>query len=128
VPGSGVEWTEGIEHLESPPPEYLTENALANYTHLDGFRQLQPSELPEGVKWGVRYNTFAINSPVYCAYMLRRFVLKGGLVKEYSLANVQEAFYLAENVRTVVNCSGLGFGDPKSFIIRGKSSCGSIDG
>lgn len=121
VPGSGVEWTEGIEHLESPPPEYLTENALVNYTHLDGFRQLQPSELPEGVKWGVRYKTFTINSPVYCAYMLRRFVLKGGLVKEYSLANVQEAFYLAENVRTVVNCSGFGFGDPKSFIIRGQT-------
>ncbi|RDW63220.1 FAD-dependent oxidoreductase [Aspergillus mulundensis] len=121
VPGSGVAWVEGVEHLENPPAEYLDERALGNYTHLDGFRKLEASELPEGVKWGVRYNTFTINSPVYCAYMLRRFVIKGGMVKEYTLANVQEAFYLAENVRTVVNCSGVGFGDSKSFIIRGQT-------
>ncbi|KAL4783733.1 FAD dependent oxidoreductase [Aspergillus varians] len=121
VPGSGVEWVEGIEHLESPPAEYLDKNALTNYTHLDGFRQLSGSELPDGVKWGVRYNTFAINSPVYCASMLRRFVLNGGQTKEYTLADPQEAFFLAPNVRTVVNCSGVGFKDPKSFIIRGQT-------
>ncbi|KAL4920595.1 FAD dependent oxidoreductase [Aspergillus aurantiobrunneus] len=121
VPGSGVERVEGIEHLESPPAEYLDENALANYAHLDGFRQLPAAELPASVKWGVRYNTFAINSPVYCAYMLRRFIIRGGQTKEYTLANPQEAFYLSPNVKTVVNCSGVGFGDPKSFIIRGQT-------
>ncbi|KAL4899329.1 hypothetical protein BDW74DRAFT_163689 [Aspergillus multicolor] len=121
VPGSGVAWVEGVEHLENPPAEYLDPRALDNYTHLDGFRKLQPAELPEGVKWGVRYNTFTINSPVYCAYMLRQFVIRGGLVKDYTLANVREAFYLAGNVRTVVNCSGVGFGDPKAFIIRGQT-------
>lgn len=78
--------------------------------------------MPRGVKWGVRYDTFVINSPVYCAHMLRGFVLKGGETREYTLASPQEAFYLAENVRTVVNCSGVGIGDPESFIIRGMSS------
>ncbi|KAL3468995.1 hypothetical protein BJX99DRAFT_242324 [Aspergillus californicus] len=122
IPGSGVEITEGVEHLESPPPEYLDKSAIAqSYGHLDGFRYLGDEEMPRGVTWGVRYDTFVINSPVYCAHMLRRFVLKGGETREYTLANPQEAFYLADNVRTVVNCSGVGIGDPESFIIRGQT-------
>ncbi|KAL4930972.1 FAD-dependent oxidoreductase [Aspergillus undulatus] len=123
IPASGVEWVEGIEHLEDPPREYLAENALDNYTHLEGFRKLTDNELPTGVKWGVRYMTFTINSPVYCAYLLRRFILRGGETKETALVNVDEAFYLAPNVRTVVNCSGtgIGMGDSKSFIIRGQT-------
>jgi hypothetical protein len=71
--------------------------------------------------WGVRYETFVVNSPVYLAYLLRRFILLGGRTREYTLADPREAFYLGENVRTVVNCSGVGFGDEKSFIIRGAS-------
>jgi D-amino-acid oxidase len=71
------------------------------------------------VKWGVEYETWVINSPVYCAHILRKLILKGGRTKQYTLANVKEAFSLAQNVRTVVNCSGLGFDDPESFIIRG---------
>ncbi len=120
-PASGVALTDAIEHLENPPPEYLTEDVFDNYAHLDDFRKLSPEELPPGVKWGVKYRTFCINSPVYCAYLLRRFILRGGETREYTLANPKEAFYLARNrnVKTVVNCSGMGFGDEKAFIIRG---------
>ncbi|OJJ61746.1 hypothetical protein ASPSYDRAFT_40279 [Aspergillus sydowii CBS 593.65] len=122
-PASGVALTDAIEHLENPPPEYLTEDVFDNYTHLDDFRKLSPEELPPGVKWGVKYRTFCINSPVYCAYLLRRFILRGGETREYTLANPKEAFYLARNrnVKTVVNCSGMGFGDEKAFIIRGQT-------
>lgn len=75
------------------------------------------------MKWGVRYRTYVVNSPVYCAYLLRKFVLNGGQTREYTLVDPMEAFELAGTgtVRTVVNCSGLGFGDPKAFIIRGMS-------
>lgn len=119
-PASGIKFTQGIEHLEAPPAEYLDARSVRNvYAHLDGFRHLAQSEMPEGVKWGVQYGTYVVNSPVYCAFMLRKFVLKGGSVRQYALANLREAFSLAENVRTVVNCSGVGFEDPKSFIIRG---------
>ncbi|KAL4894964.1 hypothetical protein BDV59DRAFT_158657 [Aspergillus ambiguus] len=121
-PAAAVESLDGVEHLESPLPEYLDPRAIPDfYAHLDGFRQLSADELPQGVKWGVRYRSFAINSPVYCAYLLRKFVLHGGRTKEYTLGDPEEAFHLAENVRTVVNCSGMGFGDPKSFIIRGQT-------
>lgn len=119
-PAAGIEFIQGVEHLEAPPPEYLDRQSVQNvYSHLDGFRALTPAELPDGVKWGVQYRTYVVNSPVYCAYMLRKFILKGGTTKQYTLVNLQEAFTLAGNVKTVVNCSGLGFEDPKSFVIRG---------
>lgn len=122
-PAAGVRFIPGVEHLEAPPPEYLDRESVRNvYGHMDGFRVLSRDELSPGVKWGVRYDTYVINSPVYCAYMLRKFVVKGGRTKQYTLAHPEEAFNLAENVRTVVNCSGTGFGDPKSFIIRGMCS------
>ena len=46
-------------------------------------------------------------------------MLGGGVTREYTVTDPREAFYLAPNVRTVVNCSGLGFGDERAFIIRG---------
>ncbi|KKK24339.1 hypothetical protein AOCH_005718 [Aspergillus ochraceoroseus] len=121
-PGAGVKAIDGIEHLESPPAEYLDEAVIQqSYAHLDDFRPLPPSELPVGVKWGVSYRTFVVNPPVYCAHMLRQFVLKGGQTKEHTVVNPMEAFYLAGNVKTVINCTGMGFADPKSFIIRGQT-------
>ena len=115
---------EGIEYLESPPAAYQDGKIVEEtYSHLRGFRALGKDELPVDVKWGVRYDTVVINSPVYCAWLLRRFVLRGGRVMVYSLSNLLEAFWLMGEkgkVNSVVNCSGMGFGDTKSFIIRGE--------
>ena len=113
----------GIEYLESPPAEYLdAENIQKAYGYLDGFQQLQGEDLPKDVKWGAKYTTFAVNPPVYCAWLLRQFVLRGGETREYTVVDLREGFYLAEGkrVRTVVNCSGLGMGDKRAFIIKGE--------
>lgn len=119
-PSSGVQSVRGIEHLEAPPPEYRDSDAVRQtYAHLSGFRVLPEEELPEGVRWGAQYETFVVNPPVYCAYMLRLFILRGGCTKRYTLASLMEACSLSENVTAVVNCSGMGFGDSKSFVIRG---------
>lgn len=121
-PAAGVEFMEGIEHFEDPPQEYLdaVRDPDSAYAHLgDSLRELTPAELPESVKWGIRYRAYCINPPVYLAHLLRKFILRGGQTKEYTLASLLEAFHLANNVTTVVNCSGLGFADPKSYIIRG---------
>ncbi|KAJ5101970.1 D-amino-acid oxidase [Penicillium alfredii] len=121
-PAAGIRFIQGVEHLEAPPPEYLDRESVRNvYPHLDGFRALAPHEAPAGVKWGVQYGTYVVNSPVYCAYMLRKFILNGGSTRQYTLAHVNEAFSLTANVKTVVNCSGTGFDDPQSFIIRGQT-------
>ncbi|OOF93125.1 hypothetical protein ASPCADRAFT_508897 [Aspergillus carbonarius ITEM 5010] len=123
-PGSGVQSLPGIEYLESPPAEYLdAENIQKAYGYLDGFQQLQGEDLPKDVKWGAKYTTFAVNPPVYCAWLLRQFVLRGGETREYTVVDLREGFYLAEGkrVRTVVNCSGLGMGDKRAFIIKGQT-------
>ncbi|KAJ5178213.1 D-amino-acid oxidase [Penicillium coprophilum] len=100
-PGAGIQFVEGVEHLEAPPPEYLDQQSVRNvYSHLDEFQTLGKEDVPAGVVWGVKYGTYVINSPVYCAHLLRN---------------------MAGNVKTVVNCSGSGFEDPKSFIIRGQT-------
>ncbi|KAK9848734.1 D-amino-acid oxidase [Penicillium brevicompactum] len=120
-PGAGIEFIQGIEHLEAPPAECLDPQSVHDlYSHLDGFRVLSGEEVPEGVKWGVQYGTYVVNSPVYCAHLLRKFVLKGGETRRYTLADLNEAFSFG-NVKTVVNCSGIGIGDPKAFIIRGQT-------
>lgn len=119
-PAAGIKFVQGIEHLEAPPAEYLDSQSVSNVYHFEDFRSLKAEEVPAGVRWGVEYGTYVINSPVYCAHMLRKFVVKGGRTQKYTLVNINEAFALAGNVKTVVNCSGTGFGDPKSFIIRGK--------
>ncbi|KAJ5246441.1 hypothetical protein N7468_001424 [Penicillium chermesinum] len=99
-PASGVQFIKGIEYLEAPPPEYLDEQSVRNsYSHLDGLRYLSAKERPAGVVWGVEYDTYVVNSPVYCAYMLRKFILKGGSMRKYTLASLKEAFSLASNVR-----------------------------
>lgn len=121
-PGAGIQFIKGIEHLEAPPAEYLDAQSVRNvYSSMDDFRLLTKDELPGGVKWGAEYGTWVINSPVYCAHLLRKFILKGGQTKQYTLATIKEAFSLTRGVKTVVNCSGLGFEDPDCFIIRGMS-------
>lgn len=121
---SGVQFLFGEEYLQKPSPEYL--DAVADvsksaYGHLlRGFKRLSVDEIGNSaVCLGIRYWTYCVNSPVYAAYLLRKFVLKGGRTRAYTLVVPDEAFSLEPNVTTVVNCSGLGFGDPKSFIIRG---------
>ncbi|RJE26152.1 FAD dependent oxidoreductase superfamily [Aspergillus sclerotialis] len=121
-PEAGIKFIEGIEHLEAPPADYLdTEAVKIAYGHLDNFRILDKAELPTGVKWGVKYKTYVVNSPVYCAYLLRKIIFNGGKAREYTLKSLEEAFTLEHNVKTVVNCSGMGFGDSKSFVIRGQT-------
>lgn len=119
-PETGIKFIQGVEHLEVPPAEYLDKDAVDRaYRHLDDFRVLDDSELPAEVKWGATYQTYVVNSPEHIAYLLRRIVANGGRARQCTLTNLDEAFTLEPNVRSVVNCSGMGLTDEKSFIIRG---------
>jgi D-amino-acid oxidase len=143
-PAAGVDFMEGIDQfVYQPPKEYLDDirecvdkqksshlprddvsdkDHINAYEHLlTSLRQLSTDELPSGVQYAISYRSFCVNPPVYCAHLLRRFVIQGGRTRQYRLANLQEAFHLEDKVKLVVNCSGMGFADPKSYIIRGKS-------
>lgn len=121
---SGIKFVAGEEFFEKSPPEYVDAAADVSksvYAHLaEKFEVLRASEVADAdVTLGFRYWTYCVNSPVYIAYLMRKFVLNGGRTMERSLVALEEAFSLGNNVCAVVNCSGMGFGDPKSFIIRG---------
>ncbi|OAQ73683.1 FAD dependent oxidoreductase superfamily [Pochonia chlamydosporia 170] len=122
-PACGVTRTTGVEYLESPDQGYVQQDAasFASETGLSGYRKYSKSELPEGVALGYEYETFCINSPVYCESLLRQFLVQGGKTMKKDLKSEWEAFSLAANVLFVINASGTGFGDPNCFPTRGQT-------
>ncbi|KAL6852280.1 hypothetical protein ACO1O0_006821 [Amphichorda felina] len=121
-PWVGISRTLGVEHLEAPPPEYTqqTKQSFEAETGIQGYRALGSDEVPEGVQLGFEYPTFCVNSPIYCGNLLRKFIAQGGKTLGRDLRSEWEAFCLRPNVKFVVNASGIGFGDPKSFPTRGQ--------
>lgn len=120
----GVTKCKGIELLEAPPKEYSeqTKDSFTAQSGLLNYRRLDGSELPEDVKIGYEYETYCLHAPVYCASLLRFFIVRGGQCLKRQLSNVWEAYSLLEGVALVVNASGSGFGDPKYFPTRGMSA------
>lgn len=113
---------DGYDFLACPSEAYT--QLRGGYGDAEGLQVLAKDELPKGmnVTFGTRYRTWSLNSPVYCAYLLRKFRLRGGKTLKRTLTCAEEAFSVASNVDMVVNCSGFGFGDPDVFPIRGKLS------
>ncbi|KAF5662487.1 d-amino acid oxidase [Fusarium heterosporum] len=129
---AGVEFMPGEEFFQKPSSEYYeaAKNASDSvYAHLtSSFEVINSDELSESnihasTDWelGFRYRSYCVNSPVYAAFLQRKFQKRGGRVRQYTLASLEEAFALEENVSAVVNCSGMGFGDAKVFPIRGQT-------
>ncbi|GAB7353470.1 hypothetical protein MBLNU459_g3926t1 [Dothideomycetes sp. NU459] len=120
-PWAGVKKLEGIEYLAKPSADYISiahgrSDGIVAST--PGFRVLSKAELPKGIALGFRYDTFCVNSPMYCSYLLQKFRKDGGKTLRKSLVNGREGFTVAGDVKCVVNASGLGFGDLKSFPTR----------
>ncbi|KIW15518.1 hypothetical protein PV08_05564 [Exophiala spinifera] len=120
-PACGVVFMDGYDYLSCPSEAYT--HLRGGYGDAEGLQVLPKQELPKGtnITFGTRYRTWSLNPPVYCAYLLRKFQLRGGKTLRRSLTCAEEAFSLASNVDTVVNCSGFGFGDPAFFPIRGQT-------
>lgn len=118
-PACGVTPTVGVEYLEAPERGYLEQDAesFARETGLSGYKRA--GDVPAGVALGYEYDTFCINSPVYCAVLLRRFVLAGGRTMRRDLRSEWEAHSLVGGAEVVINASGCGFGDILSFPTRG---------
>jgi len=122
-PACGVEFMDGFDFLASPSADYV--NLGGGYGDAEGMTVLARHEFPKymGINFGSKYRTWSLNSPVYCAFLLRRFRLRGGKTLKATLMTPEEAFSLLPNasIDTVVNCSGFGFGDPDVFPIRGQT-------
>lgn len=120
-PWIGITPVTGVEYLETPDETYQTwiDGSFKGETGLTESRQLPTSALPPGVVLGFEYQTFCLNAPVYCTGLLRKFLLQGGRTLKRNLASEWEGFSVAPDVATVINASGVGFGDPKCFPTRG---------
>ncbi|KAI8298174.1 hypothetical protein K4K61_012011 [Colletotrichum sp. SAR11_59] len=114
-PEAGITFMPGVDYLEDPPEQYkaLTEEK-AKSLGLVEFRRLSSSEFPDDkVKWGCEYKTWCVKPMIYCSFLLRKFAWNGGKVIRKELSDPLEVFGIKElsDARTVVNCSGFGFGD-----------------
>ena len=120
---AGLRFMKGIEYLECPPRVNLdlSEDA-ARSMGMKHYHPLDKEELPEGVEWGCEYQTWCVNPMIYCCYLLRRFTHLGGKIHKRRLREPNEVFSLEGfgDLKTVVNCSGYGFGDSKVFPTRGE--------
>ena len=130
-PEAGITFMKGIEYLEDPAPEYRAlaregGEGSAKALGLEGFRVLDRSELPDDkVSLGIEYDTWCVNPMVYCSFLLNRFVFRGGRILRREISRPEEVFEMRDlggPVKAVVNASGMGFNDPKSYIIRGMPS------
>lgn len=120
-PWVGITHTTGVELLDAPDEGYRNQNekSFREETGLGGYRKWEASELPEGVTLGYEYETYCVNSPLYCQSLLRKFILRGGKTLQADLHSEWEVFGLQENILLVINASGTGFGDSKYFPTRG---------
>lgn len=129
TPEAGVKLLQGVEYLDRPGEGELGMRDGDAYAGPgDGFRILENGkELIGGVRWGCEYETYCVNVPVYCAWLLRRFQERGGRVVKMRIGAVMEAFHVrtddgGKEVLTVVNCSGTNFGQDASVkLIRGQT-------
>lgn len=124
-PEAGITFMRGVEYIEAPGPEHarLTEERGLGLA-MEGFRLLRPEEFPDDkVKWGCEYRTWCVNPMVYCAFLLRRFVHRGGTVLKRELREPVEPYDMPEleGVDLVVNASGIGFGDKAVYPTRGQT-------
>ncbi|CAI6333537.1 unnamed protein product [Periconia digitata] len=123
TPSIGVTRCKGIELLEAPPAEYEQQTAESFYSEsgLKSYRKFDSMELSGDVQLGYEYDTYCINAPVYCANLLRSFIVQGGQCIQRDLTSEREASSIAQNVGLVINASGMGFGDEKCYPIRGQT-------
>jgi len=121
-PWAGVRRVEGVEYFAKPLPDYVAVTQGQDkglYASTSGFKQLNKEAMPKDVVLGFRYDTFCVNSPVYCMSLLRKFRMRGGKILRRTLVSEREGLTVAEGVKCVVNASGMGFGDGNVFPTRG---------
>lgn len=135
-PDAGVEIVPAAEYLEDPPAENLALRTGDVYASPDdNFRLLMPAEIEVlnkhlkhndrgRIRWACEYETYVVNVHVYCAWLLQRFLQRGGKTIRRKMNNIGEAQQVVPDSTSllIVNCSGMGIShDPKTNIIRGQT-------
>lgn len=124
-PESSVTFMQGIDYVEADEEAYA--NLNPGYSDaLENFKIIPKSELPSNVKFGAKYDSWCLNSPLYLQFLERR--LKMYYDVEFILAtlvSIETASQLYPN-HTIINCSGMGLKynggyDSNCFAVRGQT-------
>ena len=123
-PESGITFLKGIEYYETP--SRIHRNLTVERAHELGIEDFSilKDNIPNKVTLGYEYRTWCVNPMVYCMFLLRSFSIGGGKFQQVELRDPREILAVKgfEAVKAVINCSGIGFGDPAVFPTRGDDS------
>lgn len=97
-PSTGVVMTDGLEVFREPrdPPWWVEA--------VPDVRRADPDDLPDGFADGLVMTLPVIEMPVYLAWLLRRFVSRGGELVLHEVGGLDE---VVGRAALVVNCTGL---------------------
>lgn len=99
----GVDLTTNIESwIEVPKKEQL--NFFKSYNKT--WRELKGDEMPKGAKFGLSYQTYVINSPLFIKCLFEFVKSKGVKVDVKEVNHIQDIF--DSDTEIVFNCCGLG--------------------
>ena len=119
-PSSGVKIYPMTEYRD----DFTDDSKLWYKTLMPDYRVLLVSELPSGVKLGVKYTTLAMNPLLLLPWLKKRLDAKGVKFIRVEVSSIDEARKLA-NAKVIVNASGVGArklaGDKAVRPIRGQT-------
>lgn len=99
----GVDLTTNTESwIEMPKKEQL--EFFKSYNN--NWRELKAEEMPKGAKFGLSYQTFVINSPLFIRKLFDFVTSEGIKIDKREVKHILEIF--DSNTEIVFNCSGLG--------------------
>jgi D-amino-acid oxidase len=114
-PSTGVRMRRGLELSRRPVDEPWWRAAVRDVGRAD------PDELPDGYRYGLRFEVPVVEMPVYLRWLRHRVTSRGGRVERRRAASLGEA---AAAAPVVVNCTGLGarelVGDDDVVPVRGQ--------
>lgn len=103
-PDKGFERLPITEFWDFEPPKQKIESLK---TYLKDFKILPKSELPEGAKFGVRYQTYNFNCPVVLVTFKKYLESKGVTFTRKTVSDLSDGFG-GDDCKVLFNATGLG--------------------
>lgn len=124
-PESSIKFMKGIDYIEANEWQY--KNLSPGYAEgLSNFKIIVNSKLPPNVKFGAKYDSWCLNSPLYLQFLERRLKMYFGVeFIRTILVSLEEVSQKFPN-SIIINCSGMGLDfngsyDPDCFRVRGQT-------
>lgn len=102
-PAAGLQRTVSTEYWDQKPPKAKL-SSLKSY--LIDYKEIDASELPKGVEFGIRFLSWSFNCPKFLNSVKNYLEANGVKFTQKKLSHISQAFL--PGTKVVFNCSGLG--------------------